>query len=107
MMLSREAIILNYAASAAWKYHDLFGVGVTLEWISVPRLNYSLVIDGTPFAGAANPVSSHARHAGDDDRLGSVHLQRHPGRLVPARAVPAVRRSRGRSCPRTSRPTAR
>jgi long-chain fatty acid transport protein len=59
MMLSREAIILNYTASAAWKYHDLFGVGVTAEWIAVPRLNYALMIDGTPFAGGANPVYSN------------------------------------------------
>lgn len=58
MMESREAIFLDYAASAAWKYSDLFGVGATFEWIQVPRLNYSLVIDGSPFAGAANPVSS-------------------------------------------------
>ena len=58
MMLSREAIILTYAASAAWKYRDIFGVGATAEWIHVPRLNYSLVVDGTPFAKAANPVSA-------------------------------------------------
>ena len=58
MMLSREAIILNVAGSAAWKYHDVFGVGATLEWITVPRLNYTLVIDSTPFQQAANPVSS-------------------------------------------------
>jgi len=58
MMLSREAIILTYAASAAWKYHDVFGIGATAEWIHVPRLNYSLVVDGTPFAKAANPVSA-------------------------------------------------
>jgi long-subunit fatty acid transport protein len=58
MMLEREAIILNYAASAAWKLRDVFGVGATLEWIHVPRLDYSLVIDGSPFAGAANPVMS-------------------------------------------------
>ena len=45
MMVSREAIILNYAASAAWRFRDCFGVGVTLEWISVPRLDYSLVIN--------------------------------------------------------------
>jgi long-subunit fatty acid transport protein len=59
MMLSREAIILNYAASAAWKYHDLFGVGVTAEWIAVPRLNYALMIDSTPFAMTANPAYSN------------------------------------------------
>jgi long-chain fatty acid transport protein len=58
LMVDREAIILNYAASAAWKYHDLFGVGVTLEWIAVPRLDYSLVVNGNPSQGAVNPVSS-------------------------------------------------
>jgi len=58
LMLSREAIFLNYAASAAWKYHDLFGFGATAEWIVVPRLNYSLMIDGSPFQYANNPVSS-------------------------------------------------
>jgi long-chain fatty acid transport protein len=58
LMVSREAIILDYAASAAWKHRELFGVGATLEWIHVPRLDYALVIDGTPFAGVANPVSS-------------------------------------------------
>ena len=58
MMVNREAIILNVAASAAWKFRDLFGVGVTLEWITVPRLDYSLVINANPAPGAANPVSS-------------------------------------------------
>ena len=58
MMVDREAIILNYAASAAWRFRDLFGVGVTLEWIAVPRLDYSLVINANPAQGAASPVSS-------------------------------------------------
>lgn len=59
MMVSREAIILDYVASAAWRPRPSVGFGVTLEWIHVPKLNYSLIIDGTPFAGAANPVSSN------------------------------------------------
>ena len=70
MMVNREAIILNYAASAAWRFRDLFGVGVTLEWIAVPRLDYSLVINANPAPGAANPVSSMydilAQTAGSD-----------------------------------------
>lgn len=57
MMVDRQAIILDYAASAAWRYHDLFGLGLTLEWITVPRLDYSLVIDASPLAGTAYPVS--------------------------------------------------
>jgi long-subunit fatty acid transport protein len=59
MMVSREAIILDYAASAAWRPRPSVSFGATLEWIHVPKLDYSLIIDGTPFAGAANPVSSN------------------------------------------------
>ena len=58
MMVSREAVIVDFAGSAAWKFHDVFGVGATLEWITVPRLDYSLVINGNTSPGAANPVSS-------------------------------------------------
>jgi long-chain fatty acid transport protein len=59
MMVSRESLILNYSASVAWKYADRFGVGATLQWIHVPSLKYSLVIDGSTFPAAANPVSSN------------------------------------------------
>jgi long-chain fatty acid transport protein len=58
MMVQRQAIILEYAASAAWKYKDLFGLGVTAEWVSVPRLEYSLMINGNPFQGQNEPVQS-------------------------------------------------
>lgn len=59
MMVGREAVILDYVASAAWRPAPTLAFGATLAWIDVPRLDYSLVIDGTPFAGAANPVSSN------------------------------------------------
>jgi long-chain fatty acid transport protein len=58
MMLDREAMFLKYVASAAWKYQDVFGVGASAEWIHVPSLKYSLIIDGSQFSGEANPVSS-------------------------------------------------
>jgi long-chain fatty acid transport protein len=58
MMIDREAIILKYVASAAWKYHEVFGVGATAEWIHVPRLKYSLMIDGSGTTQTANPVWS-------------------------------------------------
>jgi long-subunit fatty acid transport protein len=58
MMVSREAMILKYVASLAWKYHDVLGIGATAEWIHVPRLRYSLVIDGSVFPKTANPVAS-------------------------------------------------
>ena len=58
MMVSREAVILNYTASAAWRYRDRFGVGVSLQWIHVPRLRYSLVIEGNTLPREVNPVAS-------------------------------------------------
>jgi len=58
MMVEREAIILSYAASAAWRPVPTFGVGATVQWIHVPRLVYSLVIDGSPIVGDYNPVYS-------------------------------------------------
>jgi long-chain fatty acid transport protein len=58
MMVSREAVILNYTASVAWRYHDLFGVGVSLQWIHVPRISYALVIEGNNLPRVANPVAS-------------------------------------------------
>jgi long-subunit fatty acid transport protein len=58
MMLGREAIILNYTAAAAWKFRDLFGIGVALQAISVPRLDYSLMVDGTTMQQNVNPVRS-------------------------------------------------
>jgi len=58
MMVERDARILVYAASASWKWKELFGVGASLQWVHVPHLEYSLVVDAVPFARQANPVSS-------------------------------------------------
>lgn len=58
MMLSREAIILKTDVSAAWRFHDLFGLGLTVEWITVPRLDYALEIYGNTAPGQVSPVSS-------------------------------------------------
>ncbi len=57
-MVSREVIFLKYVGSVAWNYQDVFGIGASLQWIHMPRLRYSLVIDGTVFSQPANPVSS-------------------------------------------------
>ncbi|HEX6277381.1 MAG TPA: outer membrane protein transport protein [Polyangiaceae bacterium] len=59
MMVEREAIILNYSLSAAWQYRKTFGVGASLQWIAVPKLRYSLVVDGHGMGNDdAYPVSS-------------------------------------------------
>jgi len=57
MMVARDTEILMYTASAAYKYQDIFGLGVTAEWVHVPKLQYSLVVDGFPGA-TINPVAS-------------------------------------------------
>ena len=58
MMLGREAIILNYTVGAAWKFRDVFGIGAALQAISVPRLDYSLMVDATAMQQNVNPVQS-------------------------------------------------
>ncbi len=56
MMVEREAEILIYALSAAYKYKEVFGVGATAQWIHVPRLNYSLVVAPILFGNGGDPV---------------------------------------------------
>jgi long-chain fatty acid transport protein len=58
LMVEREAIILNYSATAAWQFRKSFGLGASLQWIAVPKLKYALMIDGSPYSGSANPVAS-------------------------------------------------
>lgn len=58
MMVSREALIVHHTANVAYEPHPQFGLGVSLQWITVPKLDYQLVIDANQFPGRANPVSS-------------------------------------------------
>jgi long-subunit fatty acid transport protein len=65
MMLSRDSQILNYTASVAWKYREVFGIGASLLWISVPSLKYQLIINGNPLSRAS---SEDAVRSGTDMR---------------------------------------
>jgi long-chain fatty acid transport protein len=58
MMVRRNAQMINYALSAAWKHQETFGFGATVKWIAVPSLEYGLIIDGSPYNMTANPVKS-------------------------------------------------
>lgn len=58
MMVARDAEILTYAASVAYKFKDLFGVGVSAQWVHVPKIEYSMVVDGSLATSAMNPVTS-------------------------------------------------
>ena len=58
MMVSREAVILVTAASAAWQPIETLAIGASAQLLHVPRLRYQLVIDARPFPGEVHPVSS-------------------------------------------------
>src|SRR5690606_36786905 len=57
MMVQRRAQIQVYSASFARKFHDLFGLGASLQWVHGPRLDYSLVVNGNPAQASATPAS--------------------------------------------------
>jgi long-subunit fatty acid transport protein len=68
MMVRRNAQLIDYSLSAAWKFKDLFSVGASVVWIAVPTLDYSLVVNGSPLAkDNANGVG------GPNDMYASVH----------------------------------
>lgn len=58
LMTRRDTKLLHVAASVAWTRGERFGVGASFVWVSVPSLDYRLVVDGNVFPGDANPVSS-------------------------------------------------
>jgi long-chain fatty acid transport protein len=58
MMVQREAQIINYTASAAYKHNQQFSVGASLSWIYLRKLDYQLVIDASLLPGEAHPVSN-------------------------------------------------
>jgi long-subunit fatty acid transport protein len=70
LMLKREVLMVEYSASAALRLDEQLGLGLSLHWISVPQLEYQLVVDANQFPGEANPVSSEldmrARLSGSD-----------------------------------------
>lgn len=60
MMVGREAEMLKYSLSAAYKFKELFGVGVSAQLMHVPKLDYSLLVQPIVGNGAVgNPVSSN------------------------------------------------
>lgn len=71
MMVRRNAQLIDYSLSAAWKFKDLFGVGASLVWIAVPTLDYSLVVNASPFdrqnaTGVQGQYDMHASVHGHD-----------------------------------------
>jgi len=58
MLTERTVQILYYNAAAAWKYKDVFGIGLTLQWVDLTSLKFNLVIDGNTSPRLVEPASS-------------------------------------------------
>jgi long-subunit fatty acid transport protein len=54
-----DTLLLYYSLSYAYGT-DTFGVGLTAQWVQVPRLNFAITVDAMPLANglAVSPVSS-------------------------------------------------
>lgn len=70
MLFERETVILYYSLSAAWKYKNKFAIGVSLQLVDVPIMNFGLVVDGNVSPRLVNPESGRfdmeARFKGSD-----------------------------------------
>lgn len=77
MLTDLEVMILYYTLSVAWKYEDLFGIGVSLQWVDVPRMSFELVVDGNVAPKMVEPVESdydmRSRITGSD-RIGATAI---------------------------------
>ena len=50
-----NVIMAYYSAAVAWKFRDVFGIGVTLQYVDTPKMDYGLVVDATT-ADTLRPV---------------------------------------------------
>lgn len=60
LLVKRDVVVVNTSLSAAWRPLPKLAIGVSAQAISVPSINYQLVIDNGPGSGVDvyNPVSS-------------------------------------------------
>ncbi|GMV41023.1 MAG: hypothetical protein AMXMBFR64_27390 [Myxococcales bacterium] len=59
MLTSTDILLMYYSAAVSYGWKDVFGVGVTLQYVHMPKTEFSLVVDATP-GGAVNPYYSSA-----------------------------------------------
>jgi len=57
-LTTMDVLLVFYSASAAWKYKDWFGIGVTGQYVDLIKMEYGLVADGTTAPNAPSPVPS-------------------------------------------------
>ncbi len=58
MLTQLNVLVLFINASAAWKYKDIFGVGVTAQYAMLPQMLYGLTVDS-----AVNPANNFDDYA--------------------------------------------
>ena len=57
LLTELDVLLVYYGASAAYQGKN-WGIGATLQWVQLPLLDFSLVIDGSVLPGLLNPYAS-------------------------------------------------
>ncbi len=47
MLTRMDVLMAYYNVAAAWKLRDVFGIGVTVQYVDLIQMNYALVVDST------------------------------------------------------------
>jgi long-chain fatty acid transport protein len=58
MLTDWEINLLYYTLAAGWQVTDWFGVGASLQWVDIPRMQLTMVVDGNVTPLAVNPKES-------------------------------------------------
>ncbi len=54
MFTESDLLLAYYSLAVAWQLPDTFGVGLTLQWVDLSKMEYELVVDSTPTTGAGS-----------------------------------------------------
>lgn len=90
MLTKRDVIILYYTGSVAWKYKDIFGLGLSLQWVDVQKIEFELMIDGD-VTKIVNPVDSRFDVKTRVEGADPYRLHQYHRRLVQAVPVAGFR----------------
>jgi len=58
MLTGRDTKILYYNLSVAWKPNNVFGLGLSLQWVDLAQLDLRLVVNGDIAPASVTPVSN-------------------------------------------------
>ncbi|MCA9649283.1 MAG: outer membrane protein transport protein [Myxococcales bacterium] len=106
MLTDMNVLMVYYSLAAAWKWKDVFGIGVTAQYVDLMQLDYSLVIDSTFTEGldavpdeASTQLTSHLHLKDRFSATAIVGLWYRPHRRVElglaGRVVPVFLNAKG------------